>query len=85
MSKWQAFLNSLATAGGNLFVLAFFAVVTMSGSVVILLKFGPSNPVVATIVGTLSASTFVGALVGILRGNSATDHPAPPVDPSPKS
>ena len=78
MSRWTNFLNSLATSGGNLFLLAFFSLLMLGVSVLLMVKFGPSAPAVTLVVG--SFGTFTGALVGILRGS----RPEPPTPEAPK-
>lgn len=72
-NKWQKFLDSLATNGGNLFLLAFFSVVLLGVSVFLMIKFGPAHAAVTLVVG--SFGTFTGALVGILRGSRSDSAP----------
>jgi hypothetical protein len=71
LGGWTAFLNSLATSGGNLFLLGFFSLVLMTVSALAMIKYGPGAPVVNTIVGSFMA--FTGAMIGILRGSKETD------------
>lgn len=77
-SKWTNFLNSLATSGGNLFLLAFFSMLLLAVSVFLIVKYGPSAPAVTLVVG--SFGTFTGALVGILRGSRIDTPPNTTVD-----
>jgi hypothetical protein len=71
LGGWTAFLNSLATSGGNLFLLAFFSLVMMAVTALAMIKYGPTAPVVTTISGSFMA--FTGAMIGILRGSKETD------------
>lgn len=77
-SKWSNFLNSLATSGGNLFLLAFFTLTLMAVTVFLMQKYGPAAPTVITIVAAFS--TFTGAMVGILRGSRVETPPNTTVD-----
>lgn len=91
---WTTFLNSLATSGGNLFLLAFFTLVIMFIIIPIMIYFGPSSPSVITLTGAFSA--FTGAMIGILRGSRIDTPPnttvtqdthtstIPPVEEAPK-
>ena len=77
-SRWSNFLNSLATSGGNLFLLAMFSLILMFTTITLMVKFGPGNPAVITIVGSFSA--FTGAMIGILRGSRIETPPNTTVD-----
>jgi hypothetical protein len=73
MHKWQSFLNSLSTPGGNLLIMVLFAV-----ALLIVLLFRASSPegqVQTIILGAFSA--FSGALLLALRGRTS-DIPTPP-------
>jgi hypothetical protein len=72
-SKWSNFLNSLATSGGNLFLLAFFSLLLLAVSVFLVVHYKPDAPAVTLVVG--SFGTFTGALVGILRGSRVDTPP----------
>jgi hypothetical protein len=74
-NKWQGFLDSLATTGGNILILVLFAFILLVGSVYVMIKFGPSIPTVAFVTG--SYGQFQGALLMALvgknrNGNGAT-------------
>jgi xanthosine utilization system XapX-like protein len=72
--KWQYFLNSLATVGGNLFVLTVFVLILL-GLVLYTLRVPSANPqVVTTIVGTFGS--FSGALLLGLKGRSTDTNPS---------
>lgn len=74
MQKWQLFLNSLATPGGN--VLLNTLIVTALLIVLVLeLHHGTEGQVQTILVGSFTG--FSGALLQSLRGRSA-DVPAPP-------
>lgn len=72
MLKWQNFLNSLATPGGNLFAL-LLCVAAFTALVVHILHHGDDERVVTVILSTFSG--FTSALLLALRGRS-TDIPA---------
>ena len=73
--KWQYFLNSLATVGGNLFVL-FICFVGMLGLVLYTLHDANSNvQIVATL--TTTFGNFSGALLLCLKGRSTDTNPSP--------
>ena len=74
MAGWTAFLNSLATSGGNLFLLGFFSIILLFMVTFVMVHFGPASPSAITLVGSFSA--FTGALIGILRGSRVD--PVPP-------
>jgi len=78
-SRWTNFLNSLATSGGNLFLLVVFSLIFVCASVVLMLKFGPTVPAVLLLTGLVG--TFTGALVGILRGSRDDNNNQPPAPP----
>jgi hypothetical protein len=66
MSRWQSFLTSLAIPGGNILILCFFSLILLA---MVLYSGNHANQQIVTFILT-SASTFLGALVGILRGRS---------------
>ena len=72
-SRWANFLNSLATSGGNLFLLAAFSLVLLFTTIYLMVHFGPGAPAVITVVGSFSA--FTGAMIGILRGSRVESAP----------
>lgn len=74
LPKWNAFLNSLATSGGNIFALFIMSLILLSVALYLMIKFGPGAPAVITLVA--SFGTFTGALVGILKGSRV--EPVPP-------
>ncbi len=63
LELWDGFLESLATRGGNLFLLALFVV--LFGGALIGLE-GVGDKVEGALLATFSA--FVGAFVAALRG-----------------
>ena len=67
MNRWQSFLTSLATPGGNILILCFFSLI-MLAMVVGTGKDG-TQQIITFMLAT--ASTFLGALVGILRGRTS--------------
>lgn len=74
MNRWQAFLNSISTPGGNLFLLALFVTALLSLTVHVLENPHPNgDQSVTVILSTFSA--FSGALLQALRGRSS-DIPA---------
>jgi hypothetical protein len=77
-SRWANFLNSLATSGGNLFLLSVFSLILMFTTLFLMVKFGPGAPAVITMVA--SFSSFIGALIGILRGSRIDTPPNTTVD-----
>ena len=78
--KWQYFLTSLATAGGNLFVLAVFVLILLSLTVYVLLHASGNTQVVNAITGAFT--TFSGALLLALKGrHDDTNPPTPPIPP----
>lgn len=74
LPNWNAFLNSLATSGGNIFMLFMMSLILLVVSLFLMIKFGPGAPAVITLVGAFG--TFTGALVGILKGSRVD--PVPP-------
>lgn len=72
-SKWANFLNSLATSGGNLFLLAMFSLILLITTCYLMVHFGPGAPAVITVVSSFSA--FTGAMIGILRGSRVETPP----------
>lgn len=77
-SKWANFLESLATSGGNLFLLTVLFILLLIAGLFMMQKWGPGAPTVITIVGLIG--TFAGALVGILRGSRVDTPPNTTVD-----
>lgn len=75
MQKWQAFLNSISTPGGNLLLLAVF-VSCLLGLVLHVLHHGDDNQVTTVILSTFSG--FSGALLQALRGRSSDIPSIPP-------
>jgi hypothetical protein len=73
MAKWQLFLNSLSTPGGNLLLLVVF-VASLLGLVLHVLHHGDEGQVQTVILTTFSG--FSGALLQALRGRSS-DIPTP--------
>lgn len=84
-SKWGNFLNSLATPGGNLFLLFLLVMLFVPTIILLMIKFGPGAPVVITMASITSG--FAGALMNGTNGNSGngarrgTDPVAPPIPP----
>ena len=77
MAKWQMWLNSLSTPGGNLLLLAVFVSALLSLTVHVLHKDGQdSNQVTTDILSTFSG--FSGALLQALRGRSTDVGAQPP-------
>jgi hypothetical protein len=79
---WLCFLNSIATPGGNLFLLFALLCLFIPTMILLMIRFGPGAPVVITIVAITSG--FAGAIT--TRMNSevhagqhtrASDAPAP--------
>jgi hypothetical protein len=75
MQKWQTWLTSLSTPGGNLFVLSLFVILLLVLTVHVLEGHDSGGQVETVILATFSG--FSGALLQALRGRSA-DVPAPP-------
>lgn len=76
MGKWQYFLNSLATVGGNLFLLMLFVLITLALVVHILHGDNKDSSQVTTVIlSTFSA--FSGALLQALRGRTTDTNPLP--------
>lgn len=72
--KWQYFLNSLATVGGNLFVLSIF-VLLFFGLVLYTLHDASANvQVISTVTGAFT--TFSGALLLALKGRTTDANPS---------
>lgn len=78
MPKWQFFLNSLATPGGNLFLLVAFVSLLLA-LVLHVLHHSDSGQTTTVILSTFSG--FSGALLQALRGRSSDIPAAPPVEP----
>ncbi len=72
--KWQYFLNSLATVGGNLFLLAMFVLVFL-GLVLFVLHDPSANVQVVTTV-TSAFTGFSGALLLGLKGRTTDANPS---------
>ena len=77
MQKWQAFLTSISTPGGNLFVLCIF-VSALLALVLHILHHGDNGQVTTVILSTFSG--FSGALLQGLRGRTSD---VPPPQPAP--
>jgi hypothetical protein len=68
MERWQSFLNSLATKGGNLFVIVSFLSSLMLA--VILLRKEPNNQAQTVILSQLTGfATALFAIMGVSGGN----------------
>ena len=70
MKRWQDFLDSLSTRGGNIFVLTVIFSV-MAGLVLHVLHHGSdsSSPIATVLISTFSG--FSGALLTMLSGNAS--------------
>jgi hypothetical protein len=67
MERWQSFLNSLATKGGNLFVIVVFLSSLMLA--VILLRKEPNNQAQTVILSQLTGfATALFAIMGVSGG-----------------
>jgi hypothetical protein len=73
--KWQYFLNSLATVGGNL-VLLFLCFFVLLGLVLHVLHSSNVSDQVSTVIVT-TFSAFSGALLQALRGRTSDTNPPP--------
>lgn len=89
MSKWQGFLDSLATKGGNILILVAASSMLLGVSIFVMMKFGPTIPAVVLVSG--SYGNFQGALLGALigkerngngTGNGTSSSPAPVAPPT---
>lgn len=60
-SRWESFIESLDTKGGQLLILLSCFLVSLGSCIFVVVKYGPGAPVAISIVGVLT--TFVGALV----------------------
>lgn len=80
MTKWQFFLSSLSTPGGNLFLLVVFVGLLLA-LVLHVLHHSDSGQVTTVILSTFSG--FSGALLQALRGRSSDIPTTPPVAPKP--
>lgn len=70
---WLCFLNSIATPGGNLFLLFVLLWLFIPTIILLMIKFGPGAPVVITIVSITSG--FAGAITTRMGGdNRAAQH-----------
>jgi hypothetical protein len=67
MTRWQSFLTSLATPGGNILILCFFSLIMLA--MVVGTGQKGNQQIITFMLAT--ASTFLGALVGILRGRTS--------------
>ncbi len=74
MDRWQKWLNSIATPGGNLLVLSLFVIALLT-VVIFEIHHGLEGQVQTVVLSTFSG--FSGALLQALRGRS-TDVPSPP-------
>jgi hypothetical protein len=82
MQKWQQFLNSISTPGGNLLLLAFY-VAALLALVIHVLHHADNGQIVTVILSTFSG--FSGALLQALRGRTSDIPPAqPPANGAPK-
>lgn len=71
---WQCFLNSLATPGGNLFVLFVLLVLFVPAMVMLMVWYGPGAPVVITMVTITSGfAAAVTTRMGQTQGMRSTD------------
>ena len=73
--KWQYFLTSLATSGGNLFLLVSFVILLLALVLHVLHDSTSNGQVTTVILSTFSA--FSGALLQALRGRSGDTNPIP--------
>ena len=76
MGKWQYFLNSLATVGGNLALLMAIMFIMLGLVVHILHGDGKDNAQVTPVILS-TFSGFSGALLGLLRGRVSDTNPLP--------
>lgn len=84
MSKWQGFLDSLATKGGNILLLVMLSIVFLVAALVLMLKFGAVAPSVVLVVGSFNgfAGALLMALVGKDRnGNGSNGNGGAPIAP----
>jgi hypothetical protein len=72
--KWQYFLNSLATVGGNLLVLVLFVLLLLGLVLYVLHDTGANAQIVTVVLSTFSG--FAGALLQALRGRSTDTNPS---------
>lgn len=70
MSRWQGFLDSLATKGGNTLLLVVLSLLFLAVAVVLIFKYGPTNPTVNLVSGAFTS--FSGALLLSLKGENRT-------------
>lgn len=73
--KWQYFLNSLATIGGNVFLLCFFVLVFLGLVLYTLHDAGANSNVVNTVTNAFTG--FTGALLLSLKGRTTDTNPSP--------
>ena len=83
MNRWTAFLNSLASQGGNLFLLYALVVLLIGTDVGLILKYGNTLPA-AVEIGSLAKDGFV-ALIAILNSGGKGSTPTPPIPPEVKA
>lgn len=80
MHRWEQFLNSLATRGGNIFLLAVF-VLMLGGLVLHTLHHAEINTEVKTVVLS-TFSGFTGALIAALQGGGSRQRNGEPNPPA---
>jgi hypothetical protein len=71
-SRWQCWLNSLATPGGNLFLLCSLLLLFIPTMILLMVAFGPGSPVVITIVTITSG--FAGAITTRMNDSGGARH-----------
>lgn len=69
MERWQKFLDSLGSKGGNIFVLSFFVVFLLVLTIRVEIR-GDAGQAATVLLSTFSG--FAGALLGILSGSGGT-------------
>jgi hypothetical protein len=74
MQRWQAWLNSLATVGGNLFLLTFFVLVFLSLVLFVLHDANANAQIVTTVASAFTS--FSGALLLGLKGRTSDPNPS---------
>lgn len=72
--KWQYFLNSLATVGGNVFLLCFFVIVFLALIIYVLHGANANDRLVSTVSDTFMG--FSGALLLALKGRTTDQNPS---------
>jgi hypothetical protein len=80
VNKWQAFLDSLASKGGNLLVLSFFVGGLLGLVIWVTLRDQGDSQAVTVILSTFSgfSGALLAALTGQVGGQRKSDTPAPP-------